>query len=152
MRAVLAWLALLGAPAWAQVSPGPLAEPHRALEGNAHCLDCHATRSDGMDERCLACHREIDRLRGAGRGLHARTGEARCATCHPDHAGTEFELIAWPGGGPEELDHPTVGWPLAGRHVQLACRDCHQPRFRKAAVPSWAQDRKSTRLNSSHRQ
>jgi len=124
-------IALLGLPAAAQVSPGPLARAHLTLEGNTHCLDCHATQSDGMDQRCLDCHREIAALRSAGRGLHARTGDERCAKCHPDHAGVEFELIEWPGGRPEAFDHAKAGWPLAGKHAALRCAECHQKKFRK---------------------
>lgn len=121
----------------AQVSPGPLAKPHAHLEGNAHCTKCHAPRDEGMDSRCLACHKPIARLRSAGRGLHARTGDVPCARCHPDHAGVDFALIEWEDGSPERFDHRRAGWPLEGKHAQKRCADCHQPKFRKGASKGW---------------
>jgi hypothetical protein len=130
----------IAAPAAAQVSPGPLARPHRDLEGNANCLRCHAGRKEGMDARCLDCHREIALLRQLGRGYHARTGDAACARCHPDHAGEDFELVEWPGvsGTVEQFDHALTGWPLAGRHGELECRDCHRTKYRSGAAAALA--------------
>lgn len=130
VAAVLA-VAIGFAPARAQVSPGTLGRAHRELEGNANCLECHATRNEGMDAKCLACHREIASLRQAGRGFHARTGDTPCAGCHPDHAGLEFELIDWPGGTVDAFDHAKTGWRLSGRHATAKCRDCHQAKHRK---------------------
>jgi hypothetical protein len=87
-----------------------------------------------MDDRCLDCHREIAVLRSAGRGFHARTGDKRCAACHPDHAGVDFDLIEWPGGRPEAFDHASAGWPLEGKHASLECQGCHQEKHRRGAA------------------
>ena len=132
-RLLAAAVVLLALPvnARAQVSPGPLAKPHSQLEGNSHCLDCHASRSEGMDARCLECHEAITSLRSRDRGLHARNTDTPCARCHPDHAGSNFELIAWKEGSPDRFDHLRAGWPLQGKHAQTKCRDCHQPKYRK---------------------
>jgi hypothetical protein len=117
----------------AQISPGPLAQPHAGLEGNANCTRCHTTEPSGMDGKCLDCHREIGALIAQRRGLHAAHSQ-RCAACHPDHAGVEFALIEWPGGDPDRFDHQQAGWPLQGRHGELSCKVCHRQPFRKDPV------------------
>ncbi len=145
-RTVASWLLvptlLVGAGrAHAQVSPGPLAAPHATLDGGTQCFKCHEQGAGrpGMDRRCLACHTEIATLRTAKRGAHARHAADACASCHPDHGGRDFALIAWPKGKPEAFDHAEAGWALQGRHAAIACRDCHQPRFQKGAVASQLQ-------------
>ena len=112
----------------AQISPGELSRDHRSLEGPLNCRSCHAGKTKEMDRNCLSCHQDIQRLREQKRGFHARNGDAPCASCHPDHAGRDFELIAWDGGSFEKFDHAKAGWPLAGKHAKAACRDCHQPK------------------------
>jgi len=110
----------------AQLSPGPLSRAHADLDTNQRCLDCHGGGSDTLDQNCLACHREIRRLVDHDRGLHATLSGQACATCHPEHAGRDFELIAWPRGGSEGFDHDDAGWPLAGAHARVECRRCHR--------------------------
>ena len=84
-----------------------------------------------MDQRCLACHTEVEWMRAQKRGLHARVKED-CAKCHPDHAGRAFQLVSWDGGSPEKFDHARAGWPLEGKHAGLECRACHTPRFQRS--------------------
>ena len=110
----------------AQVSPGPLATPHQALDTPLKCFECHGKGAEAMRDRCVACHQEIGWLAGRGLGLHGQKGSEKCATCHPDHAGREFAMIAWEEGGPERFDHARSGWPLAGKHAGLKCADCHK--------------------------
>lgn len=122
--------------AHAQVSPGPLATPHAALDGGTQCFQCHekgAGRS-GMDLRCLACHQEIAGMRAAKRGFHSRHASDACASCHPDHGGRSFALVAWEGGKPEAFDHAQAGLVLEGKHASLACRDCHKPALQKSPL------------------
>ena len=122
----------------AQVSPGPLAAPHADLDGGTQCFRCHEkdTGKAGMDQRCLDCHGEIQFMRAYARGYHARKQAQACASCHPDHGGRAFALVAWDGGAPERFDHAQSGWPLLGKHSALACRDCHKPALQKSgAVP-----------------
>jgi hypothetical protein len=145
MRPVLPALAgaaiLLAAAAWgageaaAQLSPGPLAEAHRDLDRTAACFQCHARGGKSqMDQRCLDCHTEVSWLRERGRGLHGREARAECASCHPDHAGREFQMIRWEEGSPEGFDHARAGWTLEGKHAETECRDCHQPKFQRSAA------------------
>lgn len=126
---------LRSAPALAQVSPGPLAEAHAELDEGTQCFRCHpADRArSSMDGRCLDCHQDVAWTRANRRGYHTRVAEKPCASCHPDHGGRGFALIAWDGGSPEKFDHTLSGFPLEGKHRPLACRDCHRPAFMKAA-------------------
>jgi len=134
--AALLGAALAASSAAAQVSPGPLARPHRSLEGNRQCTQCHppAGSKERMDDRCLACHQEIAMLRGEKRGLHGRVSAQACAKCHPDHGGAEFEMIAFEEGSPEKFDHARSGYALEGAHARVECRACHEPRKQRAAV------------------
>ncbi len=130
----LAGAVLAAAPVRAQVSPGPLAQAHAALDGATDCFRCHARgqAKAQMDMRCLACHTEVDWMRTQQRGFHARVATQACATCHPDHGGRGFTLIAWEGGRPERFPHAKAGWVLEGKHASLACRDCHKPGFQRS--------------------
>ena len=128
MGRVLAMLAtiLFARAAAAQISPGPLARPHATLEGATQCTRCHPVgRKDAMDGACLACHREITRLLGQRRGLHATEGRVRCASCHPDHAGAGFDLVSWSPDSTARFDHRRAGWALEGAHDKAKCADCH---------------------------
>ena len=126
-------LACLAAPAAAQISPGPLANPHQQLEGPLQCAACHGggrERKEQMNARCVACPTAIGWLVDRGRGFHAGVKDQRCASCHPDHAGSDFALVSWPGGDPLRFDHSRAGWPLDGSHQTTKCLDCHKLAFR----------------------
>ena len=117
----------------AQISPGPLARAHSRLDGALNCARCHGPRKSSMTASCQSCHREIAWLVDRNRGYHASRdvrAKADCASCHPDHAGPAFALIAWPGGTPERFDHRAAGWTLEGAHRELACKDCHAAEYR----------------------
>lgn len=122
----------------AQISPGPLARPHQALAGARNCLSCHGTRRDAMDAACLACHKEIAFLRAERRGTHGRETQTRCATCHPDHAGAEFNLTGWNADSLRRFDHQRAGWTLEGQHRETKCEDCHAPSLRTGRATALA--------------
>ncbi|HEU5171038.1 MAG TPA: cytochrome c3 family protein [Gemmatimonadales bacterium] len=133
----------LAPAARAQISPGPLARAHAKLEGSLQCVACHGSGGKtAMTGQCLACHKEIAWLTQRGRGLHGREGRAACAACHPDHAGSEFELIVWAEGDARRFDHGRAGWALEGSHREVACAKCHTPQFRRS--PAAAAFRRST--------
>jgi len=133
---VLVVMACLGMPGAlrAQISPGPLAKAHAKLEGSLNCARCHGPRKGAMTASCLSCHKEISWLVERNRGYHAsRDARAKdCASCHPDHAGADFALIAWPGGSPERFDHRTAGWALEDGHLELKCQECHAAEYRSS--------------------
>jgi len=115
----------------AQVSPGPLARAHAELEGTLECTNCHGGDKEAMSGRCSGCHKDIAWLQQRNRGFHGNreTKDQSCATCHPDHAGPDFDLIKWPEGSPEKFDHQRAGWRLKQRHAEARCEKCHTARF-----------------------
>jgi hypothetical protein len=82
-----------------------------------------------MDERCVACHADIGWLIAHDLGFHAMTKADTCATCHPDHAGRDLEMVRWPEGSADRFDHTKTGWPLEGKHAAAKCRDCHTAKY-----------------------
>ncbi len=112
--------------AWAQLSPGPLSRFHSELEGIKQCSRCHTFGSREVTDRCLACHEAIAAMRAGGPGLHREARFSRCADCHVEHQGVDYDLVYWEGGR-EAFDHGTTGFSLTGRHATLKCRDCHMP-------------------------
>ena len=114
-------------PLAAQISPGPLARPHAALEGPTRCTQCHGGGRDPMAAQCTACHGDVAWLAARGRGFHGapRVKAQACESCHPDHAGAAFAMVQWPDGNRERFDHRRAGWALAQSHAKAACADCH---------------------------
>lgn len=119
-------LATLAPAARAQISPGPLAAPHAKLEGSTNCLLCHEASKGVAPQRCLTCHKPLAKRIAAGEGLHARAAYRDCRSCHVEHHGRDYQLIWWGKKGTAGFDHGLTGFVLAGAHVRLACRKCHQ--------------------------
>lgn len=136
MRSGIVMLMILASTlgqARAQLSPGPLSAAHQELEGMKNCRTCHGSKDEGLDQKCLECHAALAWTISAGRGLHAREGQARCATCHPEHAGSDFDLIDW-GGPRQEFDHARTGHELGGAHASLDCGKCHRAEHQQRNV------------------
>jgi hypothetical protein len=98
-----------------------------------------------MPGRCAGCHKDISWLQDRDRGYHGSRevkGQS-CASCHPDHAGQDFDLIKWPDGSAERFDHRRTGWPLKQSHAQAKCEKCHDSRF-QASPSARLSARKST--------
>lgn len=106
------------------LSPGPLAEPHAAIDTVTGCPKCHAVGSGVAPARCLTCHDEVAEQVTARRGFHGDKGE-RCQTCHPDHRGRAFALVKL---AEHDFDHATTGFALEGEHLRAECTACHTDR------------------------
>ena len=87
-----------------------------------------------MDQACLSCHKEINALIERGRGLHAKEGKTKCASCHPDHAGKDFQLVNFKGDSVKNFDHKRANWALDGKHGETKCEKCHKSEFRKGEI------------------
>lgn len=100
-------------------APGPLSKAHAvshlsmtpaiALAPNSgSCTTCHALKGN-MDQRCAGCH-HTDAFRATVIKPHVTAG-MRCASCHAEHQGAEFD---------------------AKEAALAACTSCHNDNNRKA--------------------
>ena len=130
-----------------QISPGKLARAHKSLEGAAQCVQCHALSRAPMATSCLSCHKDVKAMIDTKRGYHARLSpneRQSCASCHPDHAGEDFSMIAWPGAGKTRFDHRQAGWALEGKHIEAKCEDCHTSKYATAPVAALSKRKSGT--------
>lgn len=111
---------------FAQLSPGDLSRYHAKLEGLNNCTQCHELKKEVSAKNCLVCHTAIQKRMDAGEGFHssAEVKTERCAKCHGEHFGRDFELIYWKDGK-EKFDHTKTGYALVGAHAKLECLKCH---------------------------
>jgi len=123
---IVGLLVLAGAPASAQISPGPLSRPHAELEGSTRCAACHDPGRGVAASKCLGCHKALSARISAGQGLHARSEYRDCKTCHVEHQGVDYELVWWGKAGRGAFDHRQTGHALEGAHTSLDCRRCHK--------------------------
>jgi hypothetical protein len=126
-------------------------DKHQGTLGTA-CADCHGERDwksvPGFDHArtkfalrnahatpplaCKACHVDLQHFRGVALECHAchkkndkHEGQlgTRCESCHDDR---NWKVASY--------DHTRARFGLIGRHVQVACKDCHTtPRYRDAS-------------------
>jgi hypothetical protein len=127
MLMALAWIVTHGESAAQDldslISPGALSRAHAGLAGLSNCTSCHSPGEGVTDERCLACHTDLDARVRARRGFHR--DKTRCVSCHVDHQGQDFAMIRWDR---ETFDHQETGYPLEGLHLRVAsCEACHRP-------------------------
>lgn len=121
-----------------RTSPGPLAGAHGALPelaGSSSCSECHGGWRTSMTMACLDCHAPIAAQLEQDEGLHGlldETAVARCAACHSDHHGSEFQLVGPQSfkkagfDGRDGFDHGFIGFAMAGKHLELDCAECHE--------------------------
>lgn len=122
----------------AQFSPGDLSRSHQHLSGLKNCTQCHilGEGEKPVDEKCLECHTPLANRVNQGKGYHSQVKE-ECASCHPEHAGNEFDLIFWEEEQ-ENFDHAKTGYVLKGKHTELKCEKCHTDEYiTDEAVQKW---------------
>lgn len=101
-------------------SPGELASPHAALDGQ--CDRCHVPFKGLPASSCFSCHQRAATQIATGKGFHAGLGDRKCSSCHTDHKGRDQVItppLDW------RFDHARTGYPLIGRHKQAPCSGCH---------------------------
>ena len=120
-----------------QFDHGQTGFPLEGAHARLTCQDCHraplvadaAVKADtslsvsrtflGLGTTCGACH--LDEHRGRTNG--------RCQDCHT--------VTAWK---PASFDHDRTAFPLTGRHLNLACSECHAQRRQVATGPGGERD------------
>ncbi|MEW6072947.1 MAG: cytochrome c3 family protein [Planctomycetota bacterium] len=129
-----------------RTSPGPISRVHAqaaVLAADDGCAECHGRRAESMAAACAECHEEVTADIAAKRGLHgtlAGVAPEECATCHSEHRGEDFALagarsFALAGiADPARFDHRSLDFDLGGRHLELACAECH-PNAEAALLP-----------------
>jgi hypothetical protein len=112
----------------AQLSPGDLATPHSNLEGISNCTQCHVLGDKQPNEKCLACHTEINDRISASKGYHSSSEVKgkQCFSCHSEHNGKNFQLVRL---DVTKFDHQITGYPLSVPHAKKDCKDCHASKF-----------------------
>jgi hypothetical protein len=112
----------------AQLSPGDLSNAHASLEGLSNCTQCHVLGNKQTNEKCLACHTEINDRISSQKGYHASSEVKgkQCFACHSEHNGKNFQLIRLEV---KKFDHSLTGYPLSVPHAKKECSDCHASRF-----------------------
>ena len=117
-------------------SPGEITAVHARvgdLNRGESCSACHGGLFLSMSDACLECHKTIDAQIAAGNGLHGVIGNKAmlCALCHSEHHGAGFAIVnrqSFAAAGvpdPAEFDHNMIRFPMDGRHIELACNECH---------------------------
>jgi hypothetical protein len=113
---------------YAQLSPGELAADHSHLEGMTNCTQCHILGNKITNEKCLACHTEVQDRITLKKGYHssAEVNGKECFACHSDHHGKNFQLIRF---DITKFDHTLSGYNLSSPHAKKKCDDCHNQKF-----------------------
>ncbi|MBK7713220.1 MAG: cytochrome C [Bacteroidales bacterium] len=112
----------------AQISPGDLSNPHSNLEGISNCTQCHVLGNKQTNEKCLACHTEINERISSRKGYHSSSDVKgkQCFSCHSEHNGKNFQLIRL---DINKFDHKLTGYTLSAPHAKKECKDCHASKF-----------------------
>jgi len=112
----------------AQLSPGDLSDLHSHLEGLSNCTQCHVLGNKVSNDKCLACHSEIQERITLNKGYHvsAEVKGKQCIVCHSDHNGKNFQLIRMDVA---KFDHRQTGYSLSLPHSKKECKDCHNPQY-----------------------
>ena len=116
------------------VMPGEVIAGHAELEKD--CDNCHeAFDRSKQRELCLDCHEDIaaDMMNGTGyHGLFRRAKGRNCSNCHTEHEGRDATIVIL---DESTFDHKLTNFLLHGKHVELACNDCHKPGDKHREAP-----------------
>ena len=115
----------------AQISPGELSAAHAALDGVAHCTQCHSIGKEIANEKCFSCHTEIKQRIDARTGYHGTIGSKLCAECHKEHHGKVFKI-------PRLLIMPQSDIHWSVNTSGLNVRNATRVRNSHARAPIWA--------------
>jgi len=117
----------VGFVTFGQLSPGKLSASHAHLEGLSNCTKCHEIGNKVENNKCLACHKELQTRIKFQKGFHSSVGvkSRDCIQCHSEHHGEKFDMIHL---DKKSFNHSTTSFPLEGAHkTKIAdCKECHR--------------------------
>lgn len=140
MRSLWILLAMLwlSCPAVAQtiesvLRPGDLIQGHAKWE--EECSKCHVRFERAAQDRlCMDCHKEVGADMRERTGFHGRQKpQATCRSCHTDHKGRNARIVVL---DKQKFDHDESDYALRGKHKQVACDKCHEPKKKYWEAPS----------------
>lgn len=104
------------------LSPGDIIEGHVKVE--QECDRCHVRfNPKGQDALCMSCHKEVGQDVRQKRGFHGRIkADMLCRSCHTDHKGRKARIVVL---DTRKFDHRQTDYLLKGKHLKVACADCH---------------------------
>ena len=112
---------------FAQLSPGKLSKGHTKLEGLSNCTQCHTIGDKVSNQKCLACHKELNTQVSKNKGFHvsAQVKGKDCITCHSEHHGLNFDVNRF---DKKTFNHNLTGYELKGGHKTKVknCNECHK--------------------------
>jgi Cytochrome c3 len=130
-------LALAGlAPASAQniesvLRPGDLVQGHAKWE--EECSKCHVRFDRAAQDRlCMDCHKEVGQDMRERTGYHGRLKPQACRACHTDHKGRSARIVEL---DKKQFDHAQTDYLLRGKHRQVECDKCHEPKKKYWQAP-----------------
>lgn len=137
--ALLSLVAVLLLFTWeeSRTVPTPISAVHAQeaeLLSADDCARCHGDDERSLAMACYDCHEVLAEQLEFGLGFHGHLTEVdakACGSCHIEHAGREFPLVAEHSfrkagfATREDFDHPFADYDLDGAHLELACAECH---------------------------
>ncbi len=113
--------------------PGELIQGHAKWE--EECSKCHVRfDKNAQDRLCTDCHKEVGVDMRERTGYHGRQKrEATCRSCHTDHKGRAARIVVF---DKQKFDHDESDYALRGKHKQVACEKCHEPKKKYWEAPS----------------
>ncbi len=116
--------------------PGDLTQPHVKLETKCESCHVHFDKSN-QTPLCLDCHEDVANDLKRSKGFHSQLPTQQkqdCKTCHSDHKGRDFDIVALDLEG---FNHLKTDFPLKGEHKDLLCHSCHrEDAQKKEALPA----------------
>lgn len=119
-------------------SPGHLSQKGRAdiswqgfkshADFETQCNRCHDPLHVEQNQLCTQCHEDIAQQIAQSHGTHSLIpGVSRCASCHPDHRGADFDLVgsAFPAFNHELTTFSLKLHQVNFRAMPIPCADCH---------------------------
>ncbi|MCC7377480.1 MAG: hypothetical protein IT581_22660 [Verrucomicrobiales bacterium] len=113
------------------INPTRLSLKHQFGPAADNCTRCHTFTGGIPDFHCANCHQVVQERRTNHVGYHGKM-QGHCTQCHKEHPAPNRTLMP---PLPTTFTHDQTTFPLAGAHVQLECKQCHdKPRPPEAGI------------------